>query len=265
MDHDGQLICAVPADVLAIAEAQTCRWPMKRITWTVTGRLPGLSDQELIDAYAEAWKSWAAICDIQPEYTTNARTANVLMGSGRIDGPSGTLAWSELPCSAGSSSTLQQKYDTGENWIVAANPRGGIDIVRVAAHEVGHVLGLPHIASGNLLQPMYSTSIRRPQAGDIAEAVRRYGRPIASPTPTPTPTPTPPANGGGGGLTMTAILNVLKGMLPIARTVVAATPNKTDDAILAGLEALLSLIDQLQSGSITADEFASRTQHLTAA
>ncbi|NIQ12984.1 MAG: matrixin family metalloprotease, partial [Candidatus Dadabacteria bacterium] len=87
---------------------------------------------------------------------------------------------------------LEQKYDTTENWVVLNHPPSNrIDIVRVACHEIGHVIGIPHIGAGNLMAPHYSQQIRDPQAGDISEAVSRYGRPLPTPEPEPTPDPTP--------------------------------------------------------------------------
>lgn len=206
--------CGVPESVLAVASANLAKWPFSRLTWTVTDPLPGLSNEDWQEAYRLAVSYWADVCGLTFEYTSNARTANILATAGRIDGPSGTLAWSELP--NGSGRQLTQKYDTGEKkWTINETPRGGeLDIVRVVCHEVGHAIGLPHISAGNLLAPTYSASVRRPQTGDIAEAVRRYGRRV-TPTPLPTPAP-PPAIPGGSTVSnffVQMILNLLKGQL----------------------------------------------------
>lgn len=219
--------CGVPESVLHAAAASLAQWPFKRLTWTVTDPLPGLTNDEWQEAYRLAVSYWSEVCGLEFAYTQNARTANILATAGRIDGPSGTLAWSELP--AGTSRQLTQKYDTGEQrWVVSTNPRGGeLDIVRVVCHEVGHAIGLPHISAGNLLAPTYSTSVRRPQGGDIAEAVRRYGKrvtpaPIPTPVPVPTPVPTPapspvpiPIPGGStlNNFLVQMLLTMLKGQL----------------------------------------------------
>ncbi len=159
---------------------RVCRWPDRRVTWTVVGRLPHVSDGDQKDAFAQAWSYWSAVCGIEPLYTANARTAHVLMGAGGIDRAGGTLAWSEMPC--GAARQLQQKYDTQETWVLAEHPgRRQIDLVRVAAHEIGHVLGIPHLTAGALMAPAYSPAIRRPQDADIREAVRRYGPPSQEP------------------------------------------------------------------------------------
>jgi len=175
--------CSVP-DRLQMGNVR-CRWdgterPLK-ITYQVRGDFPGLSRTQIQQAFALAWLWWSEVCGIiaspddQPQVT---------IAAGRIDGPSGTLAWSELPC--GIDKVLQQKYDTGEPWVVAENPAPGkIDLARVACHEIGHVIGLEHGPDGNLLAPYYDPKIRRPQEWDIREAQIRYGQP-AGPSPPPT-------------------------------------------------------------------------------
>jgi hypothetical protein len=165
-----------------------CKWPQPQVTWAVTGSLkPRVSDGDQKAAYAMAWDFWMSVCGIEAKFVANSKTANVLMGSGPIDAGGNTLAWSHLPC--GSALQLEQKYDTGETWIISDNPqRFEIDLVRVAAHEIGHVIGIPHLSdNGALLAPMYNPRVRSPQASDIAEAVKRYGQPKQEPTSPPQP------------------------------------------------------------------------------
>lgn len=176
-------MCALPESLTTSADLS--KWGKRAIRWCVTA-LPGLDEARVIAAYREAWSYWAAVCGIEPAYVEGARTSDVLMGAGLIDGRNGTLAWSELP--NGSDRQLRQMYDTGERWVVSETPdAASIDLVRVACHEVGHVIGIGHLpaGTGNLMCPAYDPRIRRPQRVDIAEAVARYGPPTPGPIPTP--------------------------------------------------------------------------------
>ena len=53
--------------------------------------------------------------------------------------------------------------------------------------ELGHAIGISHIGPGNLMAPTYSSTINKPQSGDIQEAIARYGPPRVQPSePDPT-------------------------------------------------------------------------------
>ena len=179
--------CALP-DVMPVG-ATLAKWPKNRLRYIITGWLPGVPRDDQRAAYAAAWGLWSAVADVAAEETSDPNAADVVMGMRSIDGPMGVLAESEL--ANGRDSQKRQWYDTGEHWAIGETvPRGRLDLVRVACHEIGHVLGMGHIGAGNLLAPTYSESIRKPQAGDIREMVARYGAPKAVPRPKPDDPPT---------------------------------------------------------------------------
>lgn len=175
--------CALP-DQMPLQD-RLCKWDRPDVRWTITGVVPGFSYEQLKAAYELAWSWWAEVCVLRPEYVGPTQQADVLMGAGVIDRPGQVLAWSEMPC--GTTGPLRQMYDTSESWINSAEPGNKIDLVRVACHEIGHALGVPHIESGNLMAPTYSTRIRKPQPGDVREAVARYGQPTPSSPVPPSP------------------------------------------------------------------------------
>lgn len=172
------LRCGLP-DMMA---DQVCAWPMKRVTYLPLINLPGLSDTEAVRAFDTACQQWNAVCGIQLERVLSG-PANIVAKSGKgqannLDGRGGTLAWSYLPCGAGPATSLKQMYDESESW--------AFDMaVAVICHEIGHAIGLPHSVAGNLMAPYYNAQVIKPQAGDIAEVVKRYGKPIATPSPPP--------------------------------------------------------------------------------
>lgn len=180
--------CGVPDRLPIGRKGQLCKWPHKEITWAFEGGdanlLPSLDGRDQLYAFEWAWKAWATVCGIEPAYSMNPKTANVVISAGGIDRGGGTLAWSELACGTRRDSQRRQKYDSQETWVIKENPaRQEIDLARVAAHEIGHVLGIAHLRRGALMQPSYDPQIRRPQTADIVEAVRRYGEPTEGPEP----------------------------------------------------------------------------------
>jgi hypothetical protein len=250
MSDDEILICGVPEEKLAYAEAAVCQWPRgaggtTQITWSIADPIPGMTFEAQKAAASVAFSALAEVCGIRHEYTDNARTAMIVMTAGRIDGPSGTLAWSELPC--GSPKQLGQKYDTSEQWVIAFDqvPQRGIDITRVFAHELGHALGLSHGPSGNLLAPAYSPRVSRPQAWDIEQLQARYGppvRPVPPPPPDPTPNPNPSPDPNGGSL-LKNVLDILESLMPMLRLIAGQTKTRVDDLVLELLGELLKAAD----------------------
>lgn len=200
--HDGLHLCAVPSRIGgSICRFDKTTWDGEtwqgepkacRITWNPLGIPP-----VMLTAIRAAWARWAAVCAIEPVELIARGPSMIVYENEPIDGPGSTLAWAELPC--GKDPVWPQyrrtRYDSAEAWWYdpAQPPQRGIDLGAVACHEAGHLLGLEHDVrpgSRSLLAPTYNAAIRTPQEWDIAQAVRRYGPPIAKPgTPTPTPTP----------------------------------------------------------------------------
>lgn len=172
-------------------------WPNKTIKWSIdTDEYVGpLRRAQIVEAFDVAWKAWARDLDIQPTYVTDEDAADVRSrfgvvfdDDGQPDGPSGILAWSEL--SDGSGRPRRQMYDRAEPWTISGNPgQAQIDVVRVAAHEIGHAMGLVHAPVGTpeLMAPTYSRVIQFPTDGDVARAAALgYPRRTTGSSPAPT-------------------------------------------------------------------------------
>lgn len=214
--------CGLP-DFELRAEAKTCKWPMQNITYYSNLDLPGITPDQAQQAFDAACRQWMAICGIVMTRVTSASKANIIStgGEGRadgLDGRGGTLAWSELPCGAGPNSQYQQKYDKAEAW-------NYLMAVAVICHELGHALGLSHLPKGNLMAPYYDPNTIKPQSGDIAEMVSRYGKPLVSPNSPSNPvdvsgivlingnpfvfqTPPPSNSRTAGGVTISGSLDI---------------------------------------------------------
>lgn len=205
-DPDGRCVCGV----VTTANTLLGKWPGSPPVdlpyhFDYAGYRGALTRPQLDAAFALAWKYWSDAVEITPRPVASRAEAKVWGTFRGIDGPSGALAWSML--ANDTNSPKEQRYDAGESWVSVnpERPTGGIDLVRVACHEIGHVLGLPH-DSGNanaLMRPSYSTSIPKPTERDVERLVALgYKRRT---TPVPPPTPDPPPVGGyslplpGGG------------------------------------------------------------------
>lgn len=182
--------CAVK-DVHKLVEFAS--WRKDHLTYYINGYVGGLDKSTQSQIIKTAWGFWENVCDIHIEQV-NSTKADIIIGVGQgardqFDGPSGTLAWAELP--SGRDRQLIMKFDLGENWV--DNPRNrGILMLNVACHEFGHLLGLDHSKkSGALMAPFYSPNISKPQDNDDIPRIQAYyGKPVNN-TPNPT---TPPVN-----------------------------------------------------------------------
>lgn len=178
--------CGHP-DVMPLAEALQA-WPRKDLSYTITnpGGFPGLSADQAKAAFAWAAGQIEAACDVRLRWTPDAAAALIVIDCQRIDQPGGVLAYSEL--ADGTARRKGQRYDSSEAWVYVQGPqvpRSRIDLGRVALHELIHMMGVPHLPSGNLMQPLYDMNIWTPQSGDVRELVARYGPPAAPPPPAP--------------------------------------------------------------------------------
>lgn len=185
-DFDGQRICGVSDHLGDVG----VKWPMLDLQLFASGSINGVS---LADAMEVAHKAWNDVCGVRMSMGTNPRTAHLVVGVERMDGPGNVLAENELPVGfTGPNNwrTLRGRYDSSEAFVLADNPPSNrMDLGRVCRHELGHFLGVGHITAGNLMAPTYSSTIRLPMNGDVLEVRARYGAPVATVPPT---TPTAP-------------------------------------------------------------------------
>lgn len=196
MNYDGVRLCGV-ADHLGDVSS---RWPIKDVTVYAGGKI---GEVNMADAIEWAIKQWNAVCGIRLTMSTNPNTANILVRTAQIDGRGKILAQSGLPVgyTPNFMPQIPQEYDPAEDFVLSLNPPvNKIDLGRTSCHELGHALGCGHISMGNLMAPIYSTTIYTPQNGDIMEMRARYGDPIpVSPPSAQPPIPTVPALPGVPG------------------------------------------------------------------
>ncbi|XP_032253458.1 stromelysin-3 isoform X1 [Phoca vitulina] len=108
-----------------------------------------------------------------------------------FDGPGGILAHAFFPKTHREGDV---HFDYDETWTIGNNQ--GTDLLQVAAHEFGHVLGLQHtMAAKALMSPFYTFRYPLSLSPDDRRGIQHlYGRPW------PAPTSSPPAVGPQAGV-----------------------------------------------------------------
>lgn len=169
------------------------RWkPGMVVTYHVAGfpTESGLSKEQILAVVDRCAAAWSAVAGIQFRRIADQGNANIVLNKGRgksagFDGPSGTLAWAQLPQGDAFQGQLQCRWDMDEQW--TDDPRAnGIQLFNTTNHEWGHLIGHYHNnVKAQLLNPTYNPRIAVPQSFDIEEAVARYGPPLPGSTPEP--------------------------------------------------------------------------------
>jgi hypothetical protein len=135
---------------------------------------------EIVRAFA-AWSDVANITFTEvndDNAAVNAFTTggDIRIGGAVFDGPGNILGHGWFPDSTnGGSLAGDIHFDIAENWTIGfAGP--GFDIFTVAAHEIGHAIGLDHsTVPGSLMNSSYTEAFSGLQADDILGAQFIYG------------------------------------------------------------------------------------------
>jgi hypothetical protein len=183
------------------------QWGKTSITYYFingTGKINGNTERDLIRA---AFALWADETPLTFNEAADSAQADILIGWAKgehgdgdaFDGPGDVLAHASYP------NPYQEKqvflhFDDTERWVNSETQN--IDLLTVAAHEIGHNLGLDHSNDRNaLMYPSYSEPHRFLGQDDIAGAQSLYGlaaKPAESPEAPPQgATPPPSANQDG--------------------------------------------------------------------
>lgn len=129
-----------------------------------------------LDAWAAvAGITFVQVADLGEDYNAAQTSGDIRIGGHVMDGANGTLAHAYYPPVNGVSAAGDMHFDTAETWVVGF-PGPGFDIFQVAAHEIGHSIGLAHtLVPNSLMNAAYSESFSGPQADDIAGAQFLFG------------------------------------------------------------------------------------------
>ena len=188
----------------ALAEFRAIsKWDRLELTYHFlngSDKLPGTDEHE---AVRRAFQIWQDASPLSFTETQDQAGANILVswhvrdhGDGvPFDGPGNVLAHAEAP-NLFVDRRITLHFDDEERWVVSAQQN--VDLVTVAAHEIGHNLGLDHSRDPNALMfASYSGPYQFLGLDDIAGIQDVYGaaKTQAAPSPrVPPPQATPPAS-----------------------------------------------------------------------
>ncbi|TWU30851.1 Matrixin [Novipirellula artificiosorum] len=132
------------------------------LTYHISGSPSSLTQAETNAAIETALSAWSGAADITFTPTNQAgRQDSIDISFTNIDGSSGILAQAYFPDDVNSGRIAGDiQFDISEAWEVG-NSLGNqaFDLVWVAAHEIGHSLGLDHaVTIGSVLAPYVSPS-----------------------------------------------------------------------------------------------------------
>ena len=128
-----------------------------------------------------AFKSWSDICGMTFNQVDNIFDCDIVFSVGNkpsegFGEPGDVLAWAELPRSKKFSGLLLSKFDVAEKWTLKKENNSFV-LRAVAAHEIGHLLGLRHSADKSaLMYPYYNPNTVTPQKDDISRIRKLYGK-----------------------------------------------------------------------------------------
>ncbi|XP_051509984.1 stromelysin-3-like [Myxocyprinus asiaticus] len=162
------------------------RWPKTDLTYKIQ-RFPWqMSEDKVRRVLQEALKVWSDVTQLTFTEVNN-QEADIVIDFTRywhgdnlpFDGPGGILAHAFFPRTHREGDI---HFDYDESWTVGNEL--GTDLLQVAAHEFGHVLGLQHsLEPGAIMSPFYSFSYPLQLSEDDKKGIQYlYGsRPQASP------------------------------------------------------------------------------------
>ncbi|NXH11465.1 MMP3 protein, partial [Bucco capensis] len=180
--------CGIP-DVHSYSTfPQSPRWKKEDVTYRILNYTPDMLEADVEEAIGKALQLWSSVTPLRfTRLYSGQADIMISFASGfhgdfySFDGQGGTLAHAYPP---GNGIGGDAHFDEDENW-TKFTTNNGVNLFLVAAHELGHSLGLGHSnVFGALMFPIYmavdTRDYRLPQ-DDINGIQALYGPPRESP------------------------------------------------------------------------------------
>ncbi|XP_078610941.1 stromelysin-2-like [Branchiostoma floridae x Branchiostoma japonicum] len=176
------------------------KWNKRKLTYRIKNYTPDLPEEQVDDAVRRGLQVWSNVTPLVFEKTSAYSDIEMSFeqyGHGDedpLDGPGGTLAHAFFP---GPGIGGDVHFDDSETWTVRSFR--GTNLFIVAAHELGHSLGLDHSdVRGSLMFPIYQgyTPNFKLHKDDIKRIQNFYGKKPSRPPVVPRPEPENPDESG---------------------------------------------------------------------
>lgn len=163
------------------------KWDYTDLTYYFSNGTGDISEDQEQQAIEDAFNLWTDVSPLTFAEVGSASQADIVIkwatgshGDGSaFDGMDGILAHAFYPPPNGSYAG-DVHFDDAENWTLSERSSSNqpMDLVTVAAHELGHSLGLGHSqVQGSLMYPYYGGSHRYLAQDDIDGIQNLYGPP----------------------------------------------------------------------------------------
>lgn len=170
-------------------------WPEMPVYYHCIGGVGKVSAPDFRDITIYAWQDFMDNCGVQLIYTTNPKTANIILRGNQIDGPGKTLGRAYLPIGLRSNSdavgenALGVEFDFENLSSEEIAPPGKLSAPGIWRHEGGHAIAaLEHAAdnTGALMRSFYDPQVSKLQLHDIKRLQAIY--PLRKDSPPSNPT-----------------------------------------------------------------------------